>query len=88
MRAIIPKSWEYQKTFRRSYQGLTKSSRYWEPVSAREIPGASGDYLQRAVQRGVEFGEEPNEQLWGTWMQFKDVDSDECCLIQSQPHPR
>lgn len=33
--------------------------------------------------RGVEFSEEPNEQPWGMWAQFKDVDGNEFGLIQS-----
>jgi predicted enzyme related to lactoylglutathione lyase len=35
------------------------------------------------VRRGVEFSEEPNEQPWGMWAQFKDVDGNEFGLIQS-----
>ena len=34
--------------------------------------------------RGVEFTEEPSEQLWGIWAQFKDVDGNEFGLIQSE----
>jgi predicted enzyme related to lactoylglutathione lyase len=33
--------------------------------------------------RGVEFSEEPNEQPWGMWARFKDVDGNEFGLIQS-----
>ena len=33
--------------------------------------------------RGVEFTEEPSEQPWGMWAQFKDVDGNEFGLIQS-----
>jgi predicted enzyme related to lactoylglutathione lyase len=33
--------------------------------------------------RGVEFSEEPTEQPWGMWAQFKDVDGNEFGLIQS-----
>jgi predicted enzyme related to lactoylglutathione lyase len=33
--------------------------------------------------RGVEISEEPNEQPWGMWTQFKDVDGNEFGLIQS-----
>ena len=33
--------------------------------------------------RGVEFTEEPSEQPWGMWAQFKDVDSNEFGLIQN-----
>ncbi|HEX8260441.1 MAG TPA: VOC family protein [Rubrobacteraceae bacterium] len=43
----------------------------------------SWGYLRRAVRRGVEFSEEPNEQPWGMWAQFKDVDGNEFGLIQS-----
>lgn len=34
--------------------------------------------------RGVEFTEEPSEQPWGLWAQFKDVDGNEFGLIQSE----
>ena len=34
--------------------------------------------------RGVEFTEEPSEQPWGMWAQFKDVDGNEFGLIQSE----
>jgi predicted enzyme related to lactoylglutathione lyase len=33
--------------------------------------------------RGVEFTEEPSEQPWGMWAQFKDVDGNEFGLIQN-----
>jgi lactoylglutathione lyase len=33
--------------------------------------------------RGVEFTEEPSEQPWGMWAQFKDVDGNEFGLIQA-----
>jgi lactoylglutathione lyase len=33
--------------------------------------------------RGVEFSEEPSEQPWGMWAQFKDVDDNEFGLIQA-----
>jgi len=32
---------------------------------------------------GVEFTEEPSEQSWGMWAQFKDVDGNEFGLIQA-----
>ncbi len=32
--------------------------------------------------RGVEFTEEPSQQPWGMWAQFKDVDGNEFGLIQ------
>ena len=34
--------------------------------------------------RGVEFTEEPSEQPWGIWAQFKDGDGNEFGLIQAQ----
>ncbi len=33
--------------------------------------------------RGVEFTEEPSQQPWGMWAQFKDVDGNEFGLIQA-----
>ena len=32
--------------------------------------------------RGVEFTEEPSEQAWGRWAQFKDPDGNEHALIE------
>ena len=34
--------------------------------------------------RGVEFTEEPSEQPWGMWAQFKDVDGNEFGLVQTE----
>ena len=34
-------------------------------------------------ERGVEFTQEPSEQPWGLWAQFKDVDGNEFGLIQA-----
>ena len=34
--------------------------------------------------RGVEFTQEPSEQPWGLWAQFKDQDGNEFGLIQVQ----
>ncbi len=33
--------------------------------------------------RGVEFTQEPSEQPWGLWTQFKDVDGNKFDLIQA-----
>ena len=34
------------------------------------------------IERGVEFTEEPTEQPWGMWAQFKDPDGNEHGLIE------
>ena len=37
--------------------------------------------------RGVEFTEEPSEQPWGMWAQFKDVDGNEFGLSKRKRSP-
>jgi predicted enzyme related to lactoylglutathione lyase len=33
-------------------------------------------------ERGVEFSQQPSEQPWGIWAQFKDPDGNEFGLIE------
>ena len=48
-----------------------------------ECDGIRSTY-EELRNRGVEFTEEPSEQPWGIWAQFKDVNGNEFGLIQSE----
>jgi predicted enzyme related to lactoylglutathione lyase len=41
------------------------------------------DTYKQLKDRGVEFTEEPSEQPWGMWAQFKDQDGNEFGLIEA-----